>query len=42
MVIYSLPALQDEHSSYCSFNNISHLDGSYKDEELNDSDSETY
>ena len=38
----SLPALQDEHSSYCSFNNISHLDGSYKDEELNDSDSETY
>lgn len=39
----SLPAvLRGEHSSYCSFNNISHHDGIYKDEELNDSDSETY
>lgn len=38
----SLPALRDEHSSYCSFNNIGHHDGFYKDEELNDSDSETY
>ncbi|KAG7250349.1 hypothetical protein CRUP_021263 [Coryphaenoides rupestris] len=39
----SMPALHDEHTSYCSFNNISHHhDDSYKDEELNDSDSETY
>lgn len=38
----SLPVLRGEHSSYCSFNNISHHDGFYKDEELNDSDSETY
>uniref|UniRef100_A0A8D3DEI7 Ankyrin repeat domain 28 n=1 Tax=Scophthalmus maximus TaxID=52904 RepID=A0A8D3DEI7_SCOMX len=38
----SLPALRDEHSSYCSFNNVSHHEGFYKDEELNDSDSETY
>uniref|UniRef100_A0A3B3TKS5 Ankyrin repeat domain 28 n=2 Tax=Poecilia latipinna TaxID=48699 RepID=A0A3B3TKS5_9TELE len=38
----SLPALRAEHSSYCSFNNIGHHDGFYKDEELNDSDSETY
>uniref|UniRef100_A0A8C9WXT8 Ankyrin repeat domain 28 n=1 Tax=Sander lucioperca TaxID=283035 RepID=A0A8C9WXT8_SANLU len=38
----SLPVLRGEHSSYCSFNNISHHDGLYKDEELNDSDSETY
>uniref|UniRef100_A0A672ZP70 Uncharacterized protein n=1 Tax=Sphaeramia orbicularis TaxID=375764 RepID=A0A672ZP70_9TELE len=38
----SLPVLRSEHSSYCSFNNISHHDGFYKDEELNDSDSETY
>lgn len=38
----SLPVLRGEHSSYCSFNNISHHDGIYKDEELNDSDSETY
>lgn len=38
----SLPVLRAEHSSYCSFNNISHHDGFYKDEELNDSDSETY
>uniref|UniRef100_A0A8C2X8N2 Ankyrin repeat domain 28 n=1 Tax=Cyclopterus lumpus TaxID=8103 RepID=A0A8C2X8N2_CYCLU len=37
----SLPVLRGEHSSYCSFNNISHQDN-YKDEELNDSDSETY
>uniref|UniRef100_A0A3Q2QPZ1 Ankyrin repeat domain 28 n=1 Tax=Fundulus heteroclitus TaxID=8078 RepID=A0A3Q2QPZ1_FUNHE len=37
----SLPALRAEHT-YCSFNNISHHDGFYKDEELNDSDSETY
>uniref|UniRef100_A0A667ZST4 Ankyrin repeat domain 28 n=1 Tax=Myripristis murdjan TaxID=586833 RepID=A0A667ZST4_9TELE len=38
----SLPVLRSEHSSYCSFNNIGHHDGFYKDEELNDSDSETY
>ena len=38
----SLPVLRGEHSSYCSFNNVSHHDGFYKDEELNDSDSETY
>lgn len=38
----SLPVLRSEHTSYCSFNNISHHDGFYKDEELNDSDSETY
>uniref|UniRef100_A0A3Q3M2F6 Ankyrin repeat domain 28b n=1 Tax=Mastacembelus armatus TaxID=205130 RepID=A0A3Q3M2F6_9TELE len=38
----SLPTLRGEHGSYCSFNNISHHDGFYKDEELNDSDSETY
>lgn len=38
----SMPSLRGEHSSYCSFNNISHHDGYYKDEELNDSDSETY
>uniref|UniRef100_A0A3Q0SID9 Ankyrin repeat domain 28 n=1 Tax=Amphilophus citrinellus TaxID=61819 RepID=A0A3Q0SID9_AMPCI len=38
----SLPVLRTEHSSYCSFNNIGHHDGFYKDEELNDSDSETY
>ncbi|XP_041745735.1 serine/threonine-protein phosphatase 6 regulatory ankyrin repeat subunit A-like [Coregonus clupeaformis] len=41
----SLPVLRSEHSSYCSFNNIGHRDhdgGFYKDEELNDSDSETY
>uniref|UniRef100_A0A3Q3JMF0 Uncharacterized protein n=1 Tax=Monopterus albus TaxID=43700 RepID=A0A3Q3JMF0_MONAL len=38
----SLPMLRSEHSSYCSFNNISHHDGFFKDEELNDSDSETY
>uniref|UniRef100_A0AAY5KR67 Ankyrin repeat domain 28b n=1 Tax=Esox lucius TaxID=8010 RepID=A0AAY5KR67_ESOLU len=41
----SLPVLRSEHSSYCSFNNIGHRghDGDfYKDEELNDSDSETY
>lgn len=41
----SLPVLRSEHSSYCSFNNIGHRGhdkGFYKDEELNDSDSETY
>ncbi|XP_045072428.1 serine/threonine-protein phosphatase 6 regulatory ankyrin repeat subunit A-like [Coregonus clupeaformis] len=41
----SLPVLRSEHSSYCSFNNIGHREhdgGFYKDEELNDSDSETY
>ncbi|XP_072288399.1 serine/threonine-protein phosphatase 6 regulatory ankyrin repeat subunit A-like, partial [Eucyclogobius newberryi] len=38
----SLPVLRSEHTSYCSFNNISHHDGFFKDEELNDSDSETY
>ena len=38
----SLPALRADHSSYCSFNNIGRHDNFYKDEELNDSDSETY
>ena len=38
----SLPALRADHSSYGSFNNVGRRDGSYKDEELNDSDSETY
>ena len=31
------------HTSYCSFNSIGrHHHGFYKDDELNDSDSETY
>uniref|UniRef100_A0A8C1BSP8 Ankyrin repeat domain 28b n=1 Tax=Cyprinus carpio carpio TaxID=630221 RepID=A0A8C1BSP8_CYPCA len=38
----SLPMLRSEHSSYCSFNSIGRHDGFYKDDELNDSDSETY
>lgn len=38
----SLPVLRGEHTTYCSFNNISHHEGFYRDEELNDSDSETY
>uniref|UniRef100_A0A8C5GP31 Ankyrin repeat domain 28b n=1 Tax=Gouania willdenowi TaxID=441366 RepID=A0A8C5GP31_GOUWI len=37
-----LPVVRDERTSYCSFNNISQHDGFYKEEELNDSDSETY
>lgn len=39
----SLPVLRSEHSPYRSFNNIGHRGhdgGFYKDEELNDSDSE--
>lgn len=40
----SLPIIRSEHSSYCSFNNIGREDGyTYTEEdELNDSDSETY
>uniref|UniRef100_A0A8C5STF7 Uncharacterized protein n=1 Tax=Laticauda laticaudata TaxID=8630 RepID=A0A8C5STF7_LATLA len=40
----SSPIIRSEHSSYCSFNNIGREDGySYTEEdELNDSDSETY
>ncbi|MEE6465994.1 hypothetical protein FKM82_006784 [Ascaphus truei] len=40
----SLPLMRSEHSSYCSFNNIGRDDGyPYTEEdELNDSDSETY
>uniref|UniRef100_A0A8C6K9Y3 Ankyrin repeat domain 28 n=1 Tax=Nothobranchius furzeri TaxID=105023 RepID=A0A8C6K9Y3_NOTFU len=38
----SLPTVRDEHTSYCSFNNIGHHDGLYREEDLNDSDSETY
>lgn len=40
----SLPLMRNEHSSYCSFNNIGREDGyPYTEEdELNDSDSETY
>lgn len=39
----TLPILRSEHSSYCSFNNIGRGDGFYApDDELNDSDSETY
>lgn len=37
----SLPMLRSGHSSYCSFNSIGHH-GFYKEDELNDSDSETY
>jgi serine/threonine-protein phosphatase 6 regulatory ankyrin repeat subunit A len=40
----SLPVLRSEHSPYCSFNNIGHRghdEGFYKDEELNNSDSES-
>ncbi|MBN3314346.1 ANR28 phosphatase, partial [Atractosteus spatula] len=40
----TLPILRSEHTSYCSFNNIGREDGySFNEEdELNDSDSETY
>lgn len=40
----SLPIMRSEHSSYCSFNNIGREDGFpyTEDDELNDSDSETY
>lgn len=35
--------IRSEHSSYCSFNNIGREDGyPYTEDELNDSDSETY
>uniref|UniRef100_A0A8B9KPF9 Ankyrin repeat domain 28 n=1 Tax=Astyanax mexicanus TaxID=7994 RepID=A0A8B9KPF9_ASTMX len=38
-----LPALRSEHGSYCSFNNLGREDGLIvPDDELNDSDSETY
>uniref|UniRef100_A0A9J7Y3M3 Ankyrin repeat domain 28 n=2 Tax=Cyprinus carpio TaxID=7962 RepID=A0A9J7Y3M3_CYPCA len=38
----SLPMLRSDHSSYCNYNSIGRHDGFYKDDELNDSDSETY
>nr|XP_023673457.1 serine/threonine-protein phosphatase 6 regulatory ankyrin repeat subunit A-like [Paramormyrops kingsleyae] len=39
----TLPTLRTEHSSYCNFNNVAREDGFYApDDELNDSDSETY
>uniref|UniRef100_A0A8C9RUE2 Ankyrin repeat domain 28 n=1 Tax=Scleropages formosus TaxID=113540 RepID=A0A8C9RUE2_SCLFO len=39
----SLPVLRSTHGSYCSFNNVTREDGFYApDDELNDSDSETY
>lgn len=38
----SLPLMRSEHSSYCSFNNIGREDGFPEEDELNDSDSETY
>lgn len=39
-----LPALRSEHASYCSFNSLGHREDGLiaPDDELNDSDSETY